>query len=522
MGLFLGLDSSTQSITAVLIDTDARRIVGEWSVRFDEAAPQYGTVNGVLRAPDPTVVHGQPLSWLASLDVLLAKMKKEGAPLGQVVAVAGSGQQHGSVYLNRFAPAAFAALDPARSLVDSLDHVLSRPTAPIWMDSSTSLECKEITRAIGGQTELVEATGSAAFERFTGPQIRKFARQEPHAYQDTAHIMLVSSFMASVLAGRVAPIDWGDGAGMNLMDIRNRTWQPRALAATAAGLEKRLPPLAPSWQIVGPIHRYFVEKYGFSASCSCVAWSGDNPCSVIGLGLVEAGQTAISLGTSDTYFGTMSACQTDPNGEGHVFGSPTGDYMTLICFKNGSLAREKIRDQYGLDWKGFSEALRATKPGNGGALMLPWFDPEITPRVLKPGIHRIGLNVADAAANVRAVCEAQMLSMRLHSQWMGNRPSRIMATGGASRDTDLLQIMANVMGCPVWRIETTASAALGAALRAAHSGMPGAERPKWSDVVRGFAEPVAGSEVKPQAEAVAVYDAMLPNYAAAEKSALGG
>ena len=522
MGLFLGLDSSTQSLTAVLIDTDTRRIAGEWSLRFDAAAPQYGTVNGVLRDNDPTVVHAPPLAWLATLDALLARMKAEGAPLAQIVAVAGSGQQHGSVYLNRFADEALAALDPARPLVDNLDHVLSRPTSPIWMDSSTALECEEITRGTGGRTALVEATGSAAFERFTGPQIRKFARREPHAYGETAHIALVSSFMASVLAGRLAPIDWGDGAGMNLMDIRQRTWHPKALASTAPDLARRLPPLAPSWQIVGPIHAYFVRKYGFAPACSCIAWSGDNPCSVIGLGLVEPGQTAISLGTSDTYFGTMSECRTDPNGEGHVFGSPTGDYMTLICFKNGSLAREKIRNDYGLDWKGFSEALRATKPGNGGALMLPWIEPEITPRVLKPGLHRINLDAANVAANVRAVCEAQMLSMRLHAQWMGNRPTRIMATGGASSNADLLQIMANVMGCPVWRIETTASAALGAALRAAHAGSPGTERPAWRDVVRGFCEPVAGSEVKPQPDAVAVYDAMLPRYAEAETTARNG
>ena len=85
-------------------------------------------------------------------------------------------------------------------------------------------------------------------------------------------------------------------------------------------------------------------------------WTGDNPASVIGLGLIKPGQVAISLGTSDTFFGTMEKCQTDEAGEGHVFGSPTGGYMTLICFKNGSLAREKIRELYKIpDWKKFGE-----------------------------------------------------------------------------------------------------------------------------------------------------------------------
>lgn len=518
---FLGLDSSTQSLTAVVIDLATRKIVHQSSVNFDEALPRYGTKNGVLRDDrDPRIVHAPPLLWVEALDLLLGRMKEAGVGFGAIKAVAGSGQQHGSVYLNRFAADALAKLDPAKPLRDSLDHVFSRATSPVWMDSSTTMECDEITAGIGGRAALIEATGSAAFERFSGPQIRKFAEHDPCAYKGTEHIALVSSFMASVLAGKIAPLDPGDGAGMNLMDIRTRRWHAKALEATAPELLRRLPPLAPSWQIVGPIHDFFVRKFGFAADAQCVAWSGDNPCSVIGLGLVEAGQTAISLGTSDTYFGTMSECRTDPNGEGHVFGSPTGDYMTLICFKNGSLAREKVRDQFKLSWAGFSEALRATPPGNHGAIMLPWFDPEITPRVLKPGVVRRNLKDADAAANCRAVCEAQMLSMRLHSSWMGQRPNRIFATGGASKDTDLLQIMADVMDCPVFRIETTASAALGAALRAAHAWHREKAPLGWPDLVRGFTEPVANSRIAPRPDAAAVYDGMLAAYADAERAAL--
>jgi hypothetical protein len=115
----------------------------------------------------------------------------------------------------------------------------------------------------------------------------------------------------------------------------------------------------------------------------------------------------------------MEKCQTDENGEGHVFGSPAGGYMTLICFKNGSLAREKIRELYGIkDWKKFGELARATKPGNDGGILLPWFEAEIVPRVNRPGIHRFDLDEKNAAANCRAIFEAQMMSMRLHSQWM--------------------------------------------------------------------------------------------------------
>ena len=521
-GLFLGLDSSTQSLTAVVIDLGIREVVHELSIPFDETLPAYGTDNGVFPGSDPTAVHAPPLMWAEALDVLFERMSQTDGMLSQILAISGSGQQHGSVYLNGKAEKVLKGLDPSMPLTENLEEILSRQTSPIWMDSSTTEECREICEALGGLEATTEATGSTTFERFTGPQIRRFFKTDPHAYEDTDHIWLVSSFMASLLAGRIAPIDHGDGSGMNLMDIRAREWHPEALRATAPDLDRRLPPLAEPWACIGPVSRYFAERYGLNENAKTWVWSGDNPNSVIGLGLIREGMVAISLGTSDTYFGTMKDCRTDPRGEGHVFVSPTGDYMTLICFKNGSLAREKIKDAFGLDWDGFSRALSSAPPGNEGKVMLPYFEPEIVPNVLEPGVRRFGLEEDDIPGNCRAVVEAQMISMRIHAQWMGVRPEEIYATGGASTNRALLQVMADVQGCPVHRFETTNSAALGAALRAAHGYLlqSGREMP-WDEVVSEFAVPVSGSIVRPAPETRASYAELIRKYEVREAEATG-
>jgi xylulokinase len=485
--LFLGLDSSTQSLSAIVIDYDARQVVYEHSLNFDQALPHYQTQNGVLPNPNPLVKHSPPLMWAEALDLIFAQMRQDGVALKEVLAVAGSGQQHGSVYLKA----------DGRSL--------ARPTSPIWMDSSTHVECDEIRAALGDVT----VTGSDAFERFTGPQIRKFWKTEPEAYRQTAHIALVSSYMAGLLAGKIAPIDHGDGAGMNLMDIRKKQWLTAALDATAPDLAGKLPVLVPSTHIIGPVSR----RFGLNEKAVALVWSGDNPCSLIGLGLLEEGQIAISLGTSYTYFGLMKTCRTDPRGEGHVFVSPTVDYMTLICFKNGSLARERIRDQYRLDWPGYEHMLQQTKPGQG--ILLPWFEAEIVPRVNQPGIHRFDLDEKDAGANCRALVEAQMMSMRLHSQWMRVKPRRILATGGGSANPGVLQIMADVMNCPVARIEVSKSAALGAALIAAKGYL---KTPDWKEIVAGFTDPIPNSEVRPMN--AKIYDSHIEKYAECEARSL--
>jgi xylulokinase len=523
MPLYLGFDCGTQSFNAVVVELDGarRRVVLKRSLAFDECFPAYGTTKGALTGEDPLVLEAPPLMWADALDRMMGLVAAElGDDVRRIAAITGSGQQHGSVYLNGAAAPVLAALDPHKFLVPQIRGVFSRQGAPIWMDSSTSAECEEITAAVGGSEALARLTGSRAFERFTGPQIRKISKKEPAAWARSHRVHLVSSYLATLLAGRHAPIDRGDGSGMNLMDLAAGRWSPSALAATAPDLADRLPHLVPSATVFARLSSYWTLRYGFSHA-KLAAWTGDNPSSLVGVGVVTPGATAISLGTSDTLFAPLSEPTHDPSGAAHVFASPTGGFMSLVCFRNGSLAREHVRDAYGLDWAAFSEALRRTDPGNGGGLMLPWVEPEITPPVLDPGVRRSGLGEEDVAGNVRAVVEGQMLSMSLHSSWATPRVTRIHATGGAARNTEILQVMADVFDAPVFRSEVSNSACLGAALRAVHADAASeGHAPPWEEVVRGLADPSLEPVARPRPAAVDVYRQMRPKYAAFEERAL--
>ena len=248
-----------------------------------------------------------------------------------------------------------------------------------------------------------------------------------------------------------------------------------------------------------------------------IVWSGDNPCSLIGVGLVREGRVAISLGTSDTIFGLMKAPRVDPHGTGHVFGAPTGDFMGLTCFSNGSLARERVRDAYGLSWAEFSRALGETPPGNDGRILLPWFEPEITPPVRTPGVHRFGLDPHDAAGNVRGVVEAQQMALAIHSRWMGISIDTIHATGGAAVNAEILQVMADVFGADVYRSGVSNAAALGAALRAWHADTLADGSPRsWDAITAGLAEPSRDRRIAPDPARHAVYRDLLPVYEACE------
>ena len=514
MPLYLGFDSSTQSLTATVVDITpaARRVVAEHVLVFDDELPEYGTSRGVVTSSDGRTVTAPPAMWAAALDLMMARLRDAGVDLSAVRAISGAAQQHGSVYLGPGAAASLAALDPARPLVDQIGGLFSRDQSPVWLDCSTTAECGALTAAAGGPRELARLTGSRAYERFTAAQIRRFAVRDTAAYARTERVHLVSSFMASLLVGAEAPIEPGDGSGMNLMDITAGQWSPAAVTATAPDLARKLPPLRASWTVAGELAPYWRRRFGFGPA-KVIAWTGDNPSSLIGLGLIEPGQLGISLGTSDTVFGPTPDPSPDPQGAGHVFGSPAGGYMALTCFANGSLARERIRDHYRLGWPEFSAALRETPAGNGGALMVPWFVPEITPTVDAPGPHRLDLDGGDAARNVRAVVEGQAMSMRLHSTWFAPSVRVIRATGGAAQNREILQVIADVFNAEVVRIAPPNAASLGAALRAFHADRLADGTPiPWAEVVAGLTDPIAGAGAQPNRAAADTYRTMLPRY----------
>ncbi|MEI6244880.1 MAG: FGGY family carbohydrate kinase, partial [Acidobacteriota bacterium] len=244
--LFVGFDCSTQGVTAVVVecgDTPAR-VVFETVINYDRDLSQYGTRHGVLPSDDPRVAVAPPQMWADALEMAMARIASSGLDLSRIRAISGCAQQHGTVYL-----------DEAGGF--------SRTVSPIWQDASTTAECDEITRALGGDEAIARLTGSRAFERFAGPQIRRFWKQDPAAYARTARIHLISSFMASLLISDAAgpegpalhgtsgapdlqvrgdaPIDPGDGSGMSLMNLVTHDWDAAALDATAPDLRAKLP-----------------------------------------------------------------------------------------------------------------------------------------------------------------------------------------------------------------------------------------------------------------------------------------
>ncbi|XP_046502564.1 xylulose kinase isoform X1 [Equus quagga] len=534
----LGWDFSTQQVKVVAVDAELN-VFYEDSVHFDRDLLEFGTQGGVHVHENGLTVTSPVLMWVKALDIILEKMKTSGFDFSQVLALSGAGQQHGSVYWKTGASQVLTSLSPNLPLHEQLQACFSISDCPVWMDSSTTAQCRQLEAAVGGAQALSCLTGSRAYERFTGNQIAKIYQQNPEAYSHTERISLVSSFAASLFLGSYSPIDYSDGSGMNLLQIQDKVWSQACLGACAPHLEEKLGSPVPSCSVVGAVSSYYVQRYGFPPGCKVVAFTGDNPASLAGMRL-EEGDIAVSLGTSDTLFLWLQ--EPTPALEGHIFCNPvdTQHYMALLCFKNGSLMREKIRDESASrSWSEFSKALQSTEMGNGGNLGRLFGDAqacgvaaaagfyfdvmEITPEIV--GRHRFSAENREVSAfpwdvEIRALIEGQFMAKRIHAEGLGYRvmpKTKILATGGASHNRDILQVLADVFGAPVYVIDTANSACVGSAYRAFH-GLAGETDVPFSEVVKLAPNPRLAATPTPGASQV--YEALLPQYAKLEQRIL--
>ena len=123
----LGIDSSTQSCSAVIIDLDDNKVVVEASVNYGQELPIYDAPHGFIAASkNEGEVHADPCMWLDALDVLFQKLcNLPHCNLSDVCAISGAGQQHGSVYLKKEWCDVLKTLSPEKSLSEQLKHCFS-------------------------------------------------------------------------------------------------------------------------------------------------------------------------------------------------------------------------------------------------------------------------------------------------------------------------------------------------------------------------------------------------------------
>ncbi|KAI5370406.1 Putative carbohydrate kinase, FGGY, D-xylulose kinase, ATPase, nucleotide binding protein [Septoria linicola] len=507
--LYMGFDLSTQQLKGIVVESDLK-LVYEAKVDFDADFKKYGIQKGVLTNPAEGEVFAPPAMWLEAIDLVLSRLRDAGLDFGRVKGLSGAGMQHGTVFWSKEAQRLLSNLDSNGSLVEQLQpstgaSAFAHDMSPNWQDASTQKQCDAFDTELGNAETLADVTGSKAHHRFSGPQILRYRSKYPEHYNKTARISLVSSFLASVFLGNFAPIDISDVTGMNLWNIKNGAWDERLLALAAGSKDginelrgKLGDVLEDGGKAFGHISSYFVGKYAFPNDCQIVPTTGDNPSTILALPL-RPSDAMVSLGTSTTFL--MSTPEYKPDPAYHFMNHPTtpGLYMFMLCYKNGGLAREQIRDQLSStsDWESFNSTALSTPPlsqksdAEPQRLGLYFPRPEIVPNLpsgqwrYKYDVRSQKLDKTDVdfvPDDARNIIESQFLSLRLRShalvrsekdlrtgKMLPPQPRRVYLVGGGSANPAIAKIAGEVLGSVegVYKLDIGGNAcALGAAYKA--------------------------------------------------------
>ncbi len=475
--LALGLDSSTQSLSAVVIDIDSAEKCFEHALdyRADERLNQFGIGEDYILPPrEEGEAEQPPLMYLASLDALFADMRAAGVALKDIVAINTSGQQHGHVYLNRNAANIFSNLQKSESNAAKLKVLLANafayPTAPIWMTANTVAQTDAVRNGVGGKAEMIARSGSDAPLRFTGTVMRRVGEQFPERYEATTKIQLISSFIPAVLTGNAnVPIDYGNACGMSLMNYKQKVWDDTLLEAAADGLpggvaefQSKLPTLAPPDSVVGSLAAYYVEKYGFDPGCTVIAGSGDNP-----QAKVPVAGDLLSLGTSFVNMVSTDGDTLDPEGFANAMYDGINRPFMFGCRTNGAMVWDAVRANYGFTKEEYAPAEAALQTVAPGQFMTFW-QPKTESFPVSGAFELIRTAPEQTlAADYTGIIETSLAALYIYSAiFTKQTQAPLFVTGGA---TDSPEIMRRVAG--IWNRPTLAVEKGGAALGAAVAGV---------------------------------------------------
>ncbi|QRV89014.1 FGGY-family carbohydrate kinase [Ceratobasidium sp. AG-Ba] len=543
--LFLGFDLSTQALKASAISLGSDQVLVSANVNFDKDLAHHGTSNGSVVSPAGDGEITTPVAlFLEAVDLVMERLKDAGLEFGRVLAVGGAAQQHGSVYWSHEAEDHLAGLDPKEPILSQLSPAFSLANAPIWQDSSTARECRTIEEAIGGPQKLSDLTGSRAYERFTGSQILKIASRTPDVYERTRHITLISSFLTSIFLGKIAPVEIADASGMNLMNVHTCKYDEKLLDVCSVGKGAQLREKLGGEPVMGgtnmgKVCKWWVERFGFNSDCIVTPFTGDNPSSIVMLS--SPGDAILSLGTSTTLLVSIPPSPEPPKctTTSHILSHPTtaGGSIAMLCYKNGGLIREAVRDTHtSRSWDEFNDLLRSTPPGNNNAFGFYFTLREIIPNGVEGehffhGTKPVEPTDLSPAQHARAVLESQLMSVKARLQAIlpeGEEHGglkRCIVTGGSSTNEVFLQICADVLNLPVYVAESSGSATVGGALLArwgwyrATGSTQGLSQPYDgpSDTIPfDMTREGGGVSVKhiaePNPEAVATYDGLMDIY----------
>lgn len=277
--MYIGIDLGTSGVKAILLNEQGDVVASH-------------TEKLTVSRPHPLWSEQDPEQWWSATDRAVKALGQQHS-LREVKALGIAGQMHGA------------------TLLDEQQKVL-RP-AILWNDGRCGEECVMLENQVPQSRAI---TGNLMMPGFTAPKLLWVQRHEPEIFKQIDKVLLPKDYLRLRMTGDFAS-DMSDAAGTMWLDVAKRDWSDVMLAACKL-TRAHMPALYEGSEITGTLLPDVAKAWGMQ-EIAVVAGGGDNAAGAVGVGMMNAGQAMLSLGTSGVYFAVSDGFLSKPESAVHSF-----------------------------------------------------------------------------------------------------------------------------------------------------------------------------------------------------------
>lgn len=277
--MYIGIDLGTSGVKAILLNEQGDVVASH-------------TEKLTVSRPHPLWSEQDPEQWWSATDRAVKALGQQHS-LREVKALGIAGQMHGA------------------TLLDEQQKVL-RP-AILWNDGRCGEECVMLENQVPQSRAI---TGNLMMPGFTAPKLLWVQRHEPEIFNLIDKVLLPKDYLRLRMTGDFAS-DMSDAAGTMWLDVAKRDWSDVMLAACKL-TRAHMPALYEGSEITGTLLPDVAKAWGMQ-EVAVVAGGGDNAAGAVGVGMMNAGQAMLSLGTSGVYFAVSDGFLSKPESAVHSF-----------------------------------------------------------------------------------------------------------------------------------------------------------------------------------------------------------
>lgn len=440
----IGVDIGTTSTKAVLFEENG-------------AIAAQANVGYPLHQPSPSIAEQDPEQILrAVFHTISDVMRQSGLSPDQILFVSFSSAMHSVI------------------AVDQLGKPL---TACItWADNRSAKCAVRLKDELNGH-ELYLRTGTPIHPMSPITKLMWLREDHPDLFHQTYKFISIKEYIFARLFGEYI-IDQSIASSTGMLNLENLDWDTEALEI-AHITPDQLSRLVPTTHIMQGMSAELAEELILLPTTPFVVGASDGALSNLGVGAIQPGVVAATIGTSGAIRTVVDHPITDPKGRTFCYNLTEKHWVIGGPVNNGGMLFRWVRDEFaasevetakrlGIDpYEVLTRIAEQVPPGSGGLLFHPYLTGERAP-LWNPDARGsfFGLTMNHHKEHmIRSVLEGVIFNMYmvlLAMEEQVGRPTKILATGGFARSSVWRQMMADIFDQEVVIPESIESSCLGA------------------------------------------------------------